>query len=159
MSLDFNEISAERVQSILESTHPMPPNASAQLSSTIRRVLAPVAKAVVTAAPQVVQINPEISRLAENGAGNVSAPSFSDPVAKLMLSRLRSHVLSRLSASSASERVRATTTASQSLAGAGMPEFVNEVGKLVDELEKVKEVDWLCHGAVYERVYEEGALQ
>jgi hypothetical protein len=158
MSLDFNEISAERVQSILESTHPMPPNASAQLSSTIRRVLAPVAKAVVTAAPQVVQINPEISRLAENGAGNVSAPSFSDPVAKLMLSRLRSHVLSRLSASSASERVRATTTASQSLAGAGMPEFVNEVGKLVDELEKVKEVDWLCHGAVYERVYEEGAL-
>jgi hypothetical protein len=159
MSLDFNEISAERVQSILESTHPMPPNASAQLSSTIRRVLAPVAKAVVTAAPQVVQINPEISRLAENGVGNVSAPSFSDPVAKLMLSRLRSHVLSRLSASSASERVRATTTASQSLAGAGMPEFVNEVGKLVDELEKVKEVDWLCHGAVYERVYEEGALQ
>ncbi|CAI7643005.1 unnamed protein product [Penicillium manginii] len=159
MSLDFNEISAERVQSILQSTHPMPPNASAQLSSTIRRVLAPVAKAVVTAAPQVVQINPEISRLAENGAGNVSAPSFSDPVAKLMLSRLRSHVLSRLSASSASERVRATTTASQSLAGAGMPEFVNEVGKLVDELEKVKEVDWLCHGAVYERVYEEGALQ
>ncbi|KAJ5741949.1 hypothetical protein N7533_011358 [Penicillium manginii] len=156
---EADRIIAERVQSILESTHPMPPNASAQLSSTIRRVLAPVAKAVVTAAPQVVQINPEISRLAENGVGNVSAPSFSDPVAKLMLSRLRSHVLSRLSASSASERVRATTTASQSLAGAGMPEFVNEVGKLVDELEKVKEVDWLCHGAVYERVYEEGALQ
>ncbi|CAI7587962.1 unnamed protein product [Penicillium pancosmium] len=161
MSLDFNEISAERVQSILQSTHPMPPNASAQLSSTIRRVLAPVAKAAVTAAPQSVQINPDLSRLAENGGnGNApSAPSFSDPVAKLMLSRLRSHVLSRLSASSASERVRATTTASQSLAGAGMPEFVNEVGKLVDELEKVREVDWLCHGAVYERVYEEGVSQ
>lgn len=58
MSLDFNEISAERVQSILESTHPMPTNASAQLSSTIRRVLAPVAKAKSTATPQGIQINP-----------------------------------------------------------------------------------------------------
>jgi hypothetical protein len=37
-----------------------------------------------------------------------------------------------------------------------MPEFVNEVGKLVEELEKVREVDWLCHGAIYEGLYEEG---
>jgi hypothetical protein len=76
--------------------------------------------------------------------------SFADPVARLILSRLRSHVLSRLSAASANERVRATTTASQNLAAAGMPEFVNEVGKLVEELEKVREVDWNCHGGVYE---------
>ncbi|KAJ6150792.1 hypothetical protein N7470_007386 [Penicillium chermesinum] len=55
-------------------------------------------------------------------------PSFTDPVARLILSRLRSHVLSRLSASSASERVRTTTTASQSLASAGMPEFVGKLG-------------------------------
>ncbi|KAJ5587924.1 uncharacterized protein N7459_003689 [Penicillium hispanicum] len=166
LSLDFNEISAERVQSILESTHPMPPNASAQLAATIRRVLAPVATASTTAALQgAVQVCPDdipdrlaTSRaLATESAGiGSSAASFTDPVARLILSRLRSHVLSRLSASSASERVRATTTASQSLAGAGMPEFVNEVGKLVDELEKVREVDWLCHGTVYERLYEEG---
>jgi hypothetical protein len=36
-----------------------------------------------------------------------------------------------------------------------MPEFVSEVGKLVDELEKVREVDWLCHNSVYERLCEE----
>lgn len=156
MSLDFNEISAERVQSILESTHPMPPNASAQLASTIRRVLAPVAKASSTAAPQGIQINPTPTTETMTGP---STSNFSDPVARLILSRLRNHILSRLSASSASERVRATTTASQSLAGAGMPEFVNEVGKIVDELEKVREVDWLCHGAVYERVSEEGVSQ
>lgn len=158
MSLDFNEISPERVQSILESTHPMPANASAQLSSTIRRVLAPVAKATSTAAPQPnIQINAAASAPGENTGP--SAPSFTDPVARLILSRLRNHILSRLSASSSSERVRATTTASQSLAGAGMPEFVNEVGKLVDELEKVREVDWVCHGSVYERVCEEMQMQ
>ena len=89
----------------------------------------------------------------EQGLG---ATSFGDPVARLILSRLRTHVLSRLSASSASERVRTTTSASQSLAGAGMPEFVNAVGKLVEELEKVREVDWHCHGIFYERILEEG---
>ncbi|KAJ5466874.1 cytosolic iron-sulfur protein assembly protein 1 [Penicillium sp. IBT 31633x] len=154
LSLDFNEITAERVQSILESTHPMPPAASAQLAATIKRVLGPVATACLAAAPQLAVVRLESSAseipflstdLHENTA---SMPSFSDPVAKLILSRLRSHVLSRLSASSATERVRATTTASQSLAAAGMPEFVNEVGKLVEELEKVREVDWLCHGAI-----------
>jgi hypothetical protein len=161
LSLDFNEISADRVQSILQSTHPMPSNASAQLAATIRRVLAPVAAASAVAALEAsVQVNPSTSERTgapPESTGEPSAPSFSDPVARLILSRLRSHVLSRLSASSASERVRATTTASQSLAGAGMPEFVNEVGQLVDELEKIREVDWLCHGAVYERLYEEGA--
>jgi hypothetical protein len=80
---------------------------------------------------------------------------FADPVARLMLSRLRAHVLARLSASSASERVRITATASQSLAAAGMPEFVNEVGKIVDMLNKIREVDWMCHGMVYERIWSE----
>lgn len=72
-----------------------------------------------------------------------------------MLSRLRAHVLGRLAAASASERIRATTTASQSLAAAGMPEFVNEIGKLVDELGKIREVDWVCHEMFYERIWAE----
>lgn len=162
LSLDFNEIRADRVQSILESTHPMPPAASAQLAATVRRVLAPVATASTAAAPQAavhVQYDASSGPVTEPSGSGSPAPSFTDPVARLILSRLRSHVLSRLSASSASERVRATTTASQSLAGAGMPEFVGEVGQLVEELEKVREVDWLCHGSVYERLFEEGASQ
>ena len=150
LSLDFNEISPERVQSILESTHPMPPAASATLSATIKRVLAPVATACLAAAPQLAIVTSETSASEMSPSPEIHAPSFADPVARLILSRLRSHVLSRLSASSASERVRATTTASQNLAGAGMPEFVNEVGKLVEELEKVREVDWVCHRSVYD---------
>lgn len=169
LSLDFNDITPDRVQSILESTHPMPSSASTQLAGTIRRVLGPVATActVASGVPQtIVEVvtdsdssMPEaFSDESTNNDDQRTAPtSFGDPVARLILSRLRAHVLSRLSASSASERIRATTTASQSLAGAGMPEFVNAVGKLVEELEKVREVDWLCHGIFYERVLEEGA--
>ena len=169
LSLDFNDITPERVQSILESTHPMPSSASAQLASTIRRVLGPVATACTAAsgAPQTTieavndvsaQHEPSSSS-PEDDARNEHKPaatSFGDPVARLILSRLRTHILSRLSAASASERVRTTTTASQSLAGAGMPEFVNAVGKLVEELEKVREVDWVCHGVFYDRVLEGG---
>lgn len=168
LSLDFNDITPNRVQSILESTHPMPSSASAQLAGTIRRVLGPVATAcaVASGVPQtMVEVvtdsdssMPEASpdESTNNDDQRTAPTSFGDPVARLILSRLRAHVLSRLSASSASERVRTTTTASQSLAGAGMPEFVNAVGKLVEELGKVREADWLCHGIFYERVLEEG---
>ncbi|THC98238.1 hypothetical protein EYZ11_002320 [Aspergillus tanneri] len=168
LSLDFSDIQPDRVQSILESTHPMPASTRAQLAATIRRVLGPVATACAAVSPfggtqSPVTIETDLSQhespssdpanfpghSANNGA---VATSFTDPVARLILSRLRAHVVSRLSASSASERVRATTTASQNLAGAGMPEFVNEVGQLTEELEKVREVDWICHGTVYEQI-------
>ncbi|KAL4877224.1 T-complex protein 11-domain-containing protein, partial [Aspergillus karnatakaensis] len=159
LSLDFNGISPDRIQSMLESTHPMPPNASVQLAATIRRVLSPVATAYVAASLTgsqtsieshteiSVQESPSSSEVMEaaltpNSAGN-GATGFTDPVARLILSRLRSHILSRLSATSATERVRATSTASQSLAGAGMPEFVGQVGQLTEELVKLREVDWL----------------
>ncbi|KAE8354433.1 T-complex protein 11-domain-containing protein [Aspergillus coremiiformis] len=168
LSLHFNDIRAGRVHSILESTHPMPSNASVQLAATIRRALAPAAKACAAVSPDVathttVEIHMDASMRdiseatdpPDSNRSEIGATSFTDPVARLILSRLRAHILSRLSASSATERLRTTTTASQSLAGAGMPEFVNEVGKLTDELEKVREVDWLCHEMVYERILED----
>ncbi|PYH95874.1 hypothetical protein BO71DRAFT_397681 [Aspergillus ellipticus CBS 707.79] len=177
LSLDFNKIQPDRVQSILESTHPMPLSASAQLAATIRRVLAPVGTACAAASPvgatqtaldiqaDAVISEPSSSSSASESAnsaglsgGVTSVASFTDPVARLILSRLRAHILSRLSASSASERVRTTSTASQSLAGAGMPEFVTEVGQLTDELDKIREVDWVCHGIVYDQILAEGSF-
>lgn len=170
ISLDFTDVKPDRVQSILESTHPMPATARSQLTGTIRRVLAPVAAASAAAAsfqqhtsveifPGMSEQNAYSSDQSTSSVGESDTPltaHFSDPVARLILSRLRTHVFARLSASSANERVKITSNASQSLAAAGMPEFVNEVGKLVDELEKVKEVDWLCHSMFYERVIDEG---
>jgi T-complex protein 11 len=168
LSLDFSEIKPERIQSIIESTRPMPPAARSQLLSTMKRVLSPVATASTSvdntlnsSAPSVEYVlDPSSSSSSSSSssamtAESSSSTSFTDPVARLILTRLRAHVLSRLSAASASERIRATTTASQALAAAGMPEFVNEVGKLVDELSKVREVDWTCHSVVYERVMAE----
>ncbi|KAL2840838.1 T-complex protein 11-domain-containing protein [Aspergillus pseudodeflectus] len=170
LSLDFNDVLPERIQSILGSTHPMPPNASSQLAATIRRVLSPVATASAAASLTETRTSVEVreapaqessssesvSSATSSSMAGSSATNFTDPVARLILSRLRAHVLSRLSASSASERVRATSTASQSLAGAGMPEFVSQVGQLTEELSKVREVDWLCHGMIYERILGEG---
>ncbi|PGH17036.1 hypothetical protein AJ79_01420 [Helicocarpus griseus UAMH5409] len=172
MALDFSDIKPERVQSILESAHAMPATTRAQLSSTIRRVLSPATAASITATAssaaakssgQFVSISPDTFALLPSSPSPNSEAStaanhagcFTDPVTKLMLSRLRAHVLARLSASSASERVRTTATASQSLAAAGMPEFVSEVGKIVESLGKVREVDWMCHGVVYEGVWNE----
>ncbi|EQL34231.1 hypothetical protein BDFG_03899 [Blastomyces dermatitidis ATCC 26199] len=180
MALDFNDIKPERVQSILESSHAMPASTRAQLFSTIKRVLSPATAASITAtatatasASSAASISPDTIALLPSSHFSPSSSSgsdaynnntttntanagcFTDPVTKLMLSRLRAHVLARLSASSASERVRTTATASQSLAAAGMPEFVSEVGKIVESLGKVREVDWLCHGMVYEGIWSE----
>ncbi|KAL1957890.1 hypothetical protein VTO42DRAFT_5455 [Malbranchea cinnamomea] len=171
MSLDFADIKPERVQSILDSTHPMPAATRSQVFATIRRVLTPATAASVAASassPSRVTVSAgpssntfELSRTSSTpSSGDSAAPLsgvtyFTDPVARLMLSRLRAHILARLSASSASERVRTTTTASQSLAAAGMPEFVSEVGKIVETLNRIREVDWMCHGTVYEKIWNE----
>lgn len=169
MSLDFTDVKPERVQSILESTHPMPSATRSQISSTIKRVLAPAAAASRDASSAAIPY-PTVSlytgdfppsepqthaNSADQSPSTTATATFTDPVARLMLSRLRAHILTRLSASSASERVRATSTASQGLAAAGMPEFVSEVGKIVETLGKVREVDWMCHGSVYERIWSE----
>lgn len=169
VSLDFRDIIPERVLSIIESTHPMPLAAKSQLLATIKRVLPPVAAASAVASPTFVQTSVEVSTgtpsqnvslansFGSSSPNDSNSPlsSFSDPVARLILSRLRAHIFTRLSASSSGERLRAATTASQSLAAAGMPEFVTEVGKLVEELGKVREVDWTCHGMVYEHIWGE----
>ncbi|OAX78732.1 hypothetical protein ACJ72_06959 [Emergomyces africanus] len=181
MALDFSDIKPERVQSILESSHAMPASTRTQLFSTIKRVLSPATAASIAAtatatasASSAVSISPDTiallpsspspsspssssSETDNNNNDAANAGCFTDPVTKLMLSRLRAHVFARLSASSASERVRTTATASQSLAAAGMPEFVSEVGKIVESLGKVREVDWLCHGLIYEGIWSEEA--
>jgi hypothetical protein len=133
LSLDDLSLQPERVLSIIESSHPMPDATKIQLSSTIKRILA---------------------RLMDRSSPRDTA-TFTDPVSRLLLTRLRSHVLGRLSASSASERVRATSTASEALASAGLPEFVSEVGAMVELLGRVRDCDLASHGDVWEQVRKE----
>lgn len=75
-----------------------------------------------------------------------------EPVLRLLLSRVRGHILGRLQAGSASEKVKATSVAGERLAGLGLPEFVEKVREMVDELAKVGAVDREAHGIWWEKV-------
>jgi len=75
-----------------------------------------------------------------------------EPVMKLLLSRIRGHILSRLQAGSASEKVKATSTAGEKLASLGLPEFVERVREMIDEIGRVGSVDRDTHGVWWEGV-------
>lgn len=120
-----------RILSILESSRPMPPATKQHLHGTITRLLSQAA----------------------NGR-------FTDAVAKILLQRLKSHVFRRLAADGSEERVRAATTAGESLSSSGLPEFVQRVGEMVSLLGRIGEVDRRAHGMWYEgvaRVFDEEA--
>lgn len=74
------------------------------------------------------------------------------PVMKVLLQKLKTHVFTRLSAASADERIRATTTATEVLASSGLSEVVVQVGSMVDELRKVADVDREAHGKWYDEI-------
>ncbi|KAI0472426.1 T-complex protein 11-domain-containing protein [Xylaria cf. heliscus] len=75
-----------------------------------------------------------------------------EPVMKLLLTRIRGHILTRLQAGSASEKIKATSTAGEKLAGLGLPEFVERVRDMIDEISRVGSVDRDTHGVWWEGV-------
>lgn len=115
-----------KIMSILESSHTLPPATKAQLQSTVTRLLS-----------------------------QASAGRLTDPVAKVLFSRLKQHIFSRVSASSSGERIRAVSTASESLATAGLPEFGTIVGGMVQLLNRVSDADREAHGVWYEEIAKE----
>lgn len=112
-----------KISSLLESSHNMPPSTRAQLSSTVTRLLTQ----------------------AESG-------KLSDPVAKVLFQRLKTHIFNRVSASSSGERVKAASTATEGLATTGLAEFVPQVADICEQLSKVGEVDRKAHGKWYEEI-------
>ncbi|KAI9761133.1 MAG: hypothetical protein M4579_001180 [Chaenotheca gracillima] len=115
---------AAALLSIIESSHTLPPSTRSALSSFITRIL----------------------------ANSTTAATPRDPVPKLLMHRLRTHVLARLSATSSGERVRVASTASEALARSGLPEFVGRVGEMVELLGKVGEVDRAAHAKWYDEI-------
>ncbi|KAK9798877.1 hypothetical protein AB5N19_00668 [Seiridium cardinale] len=77
-----------------------------------------------------------------------------EPVLRLLLTRIRGHILARLQAGSASEKVKATSVAGEKLAGLGLPEFVERVREIVDELARVGAIDREAHGVWWESIAE-----
>ena len=109
--------------SVVESRYALPLTIKKQLSGTITRLLT------------------------DARAGQVS-----HPVMKVLLKKIHTHVLARLAASSAEERIRTSTTASEVLGSSGMPESVARIGDIVHELGRVADVDRETHGKWYDEV-------
>ena len=114
--------------SIVESRYALPPTTKQQLNGTITRLLTDAREGQV-----------------------------SHPVMKVLLKKIYTHVLARLAASSAEERIRTSTTASEVLGSSGMPEFVARIGDLVQELGRVAAVDRETHGEWYDQVARKAA--
>ena len=104
--------------SIVETAFILPPAVRASLVGTIPRILADAR----------------------------NSPDISHPVMKVLLQKIKAHSLTRLGASSSEERVRSTTTAGEVLGSGGMVEFAGRISSIVDEMVKVKQVDWDSHG-------------
>jgi len=117
-----------KILSTISAAHALPPSTKSLLAATTRRVVA----------------------LYTQHTSAQKQPT--DHVMKVLHQKLKSHILSRCLASSATDRVRAATDASSVLAAGGMSEFVARVGALVEEVVKVGEVDRKAHGGWYEEV-------
>ncbi|KAI9688448.1 MAG: hypothetical protein M1822_001397 [Bathelium mastoideum] len=109
-----------RVLAILESAHPMPPTTRAQLTTATGRFLAQAA----------------------------SGRPLTDPFLKLLLQRLRTHVRSRVSSDYGGERGRATGDAG--FASSTLVEFGPQVGRIVEMLGRIGDVDRRTHRRWYE---------
>lgn len=114
--------------SIVESRYALPPTTKQQLTGTITRLLT------------------------DARAGEVS-----HPVMKVLLKKIHTHVLARLAASSAEERIRTSTTAGEVLGSSGMPESAARIGDLVQELGRMADVDREAHGRWYDEVAKRAA--
>ncbi|KAK4132178.1 hypothetical protein BT67DRAFT_444083 [Trichocladium antarcticum] len=129
------EVAAEGVMAALEAGRSMPAATKVHLRALVNKFLAASAEAAAATPSQGGELR--------------------EPVLRLLLGRLRGHVLVRLTAASASEKVKATSTAGEKLAGLGLAEFVEKVRDMVDMMGKVSAVDREAHGMWWDRVAEE----
>ncbi|KIW76689.1 hypothetical protein Z517_09133 [Fonsecaea pedrosoi CBS 271.37] len=158
MALDLSKVDANRIVSLIESSHMMPESTKEGLLNFVGRVLPTAAAASknLEAAEQARQVGVNGGTIDEP-TGTTSADVFSEQIASFLLKTLREHVFARLSAASTAERARSTTSAGEVLARAGMPEFLEEVNRLVDTLDRVRLVDWKCHEKWYGQIASETA--
>ncbi|KAK0724375.1 T-complex protein 11-domain-containing protein [Lasiosphaeris hirsuta] len=77
-----------------------------------------------------------------------------EPVLRLLLNRLRGYILARLATASASEKVKATSTAGEKLASLGLAEFLDKIRDMVEMMSKVSSVDRDAHSGWWDQVGE-----
>ena len=136
------EVAVEGIMAALEAGRSMPSATKMQLRGLVGKFLA--------AGKEMA--SPPSTSSSSQGIGG-SDPR--EPVLRLLLGRLRSHMLARLGAASATEKVKATSTAGERLASLGLAEFVDKVRDMVDMMGRVSAVDRDAHGVWWDKVAEE----
>lgn len=134
------EQASQGIQAALESSRSMPVATKNHIRELVARIVSAAAAISISPSPT---------------ASPSSAPAVTelrDPVMRLLMTRLRGHILGRLAAATEKEKVKSASTASESLATLGLPEFVHKVGAIVEEIGKVGLCDRESHGMWYEVV-------
>ncbi|KAJ9655292.1 hypothetical protein H2198_005821 [Neophaeococcomyces mojaviensis] len=160
MKLDIMSIDVAKIVSLIESGHMMPDTTRAGLLDFVSRVLpsAVAAASKVKTVENERQIAIQERRDFDPASGSAEVETgdvFREQIATFILKSLREHIYTRLAASSTAEKVRTTSGASETLARVGMPEFVSDVGIIIDALERVKTVDLKAHEKWYDQVASE----
>ncbi|KAK4462658.1 T-complex protein 11-domain-containing protein [Cladorrhinum samala] len=125
------EVAAEGIMAALEAGRSMPAATKVHLRALVNKFL-------VAGAEAATQKDGEVR----------------EPVLRLLLGRLKGHILARLAVASASEKVKVTSTAGERLAGLGLAEFVDKVRDMVEMIGKVSTVDRDAHGPWWDKVAE-----
>jgi len=158
LALDLLSTGGERVVSLVSSSHIMPDSTKEGISNFVSRVLPPAVAAARYADIAEQDLQDAIhcqsiydpSRL--DATRSQSEDIFTEQIASFLLKSLREHVFARLSATGTTERVRMTTSAAEFLARIGMPEFLEEVNRMVTLLEKIRAVDLKAHSRWYDQI-------
>ncbi len=138
---------ATRVISVLENAR-----APEQASQGIQAALESSRSMPVATKNHIKEL---VSRIvAASTSISTGSADLRDPVMRLLMTRLRGHILGRLGANTEKEKVKSASTATESLATLGLPEFVHKVGVIVGEIGKVGALDRESHGRWYEVVAE-----
>lgn len=122
------ESASQGIQAALESSRSMPTATKNQIRELVSRIVA---------------VSASISSSATSSDSASPSPELRDPVMRLLMTRLKGHIHARLTAKTEKEKVKSASTASENLATLGLPEFVQRIGAIVEEMRKVSALSTL----------------
>ena len=155
MAADLLSVDSNRLVQLVGTSRTMPESVKTGLLNFVTRVL----PSAVAAARNTQDAEAERQTcIQEQRPWNPAVLSvdasdfFSEQIATFLLKSLREHVFARLAAGSVAEKARVTSGAAETLARAGMPEWVAEVGGMVQVMERIRTVDLAAHEKWYDAV-------
>lgn len=136
------EVAVNGVMAALEAGRTMPPAVKTHLRGFVQNIIAAHRQIVSTAQPDA------------NAQWDPTAHDPSQPVLRLLLKRLRDHLIAHMAAPSSTEKAKVANATGERLASSGLGEFVDRARDMIDEMTKVGAVDREAHGIWWEKVAE-----